>query len=210
MMTILGGSRGNKEPEKKYEFAGEILELESAERSIILHRIRALRDFADVKAGDLGGWIENRTNLSDQGDCWVYDDAKVHSDAMVYDHARVSDRACIFGYDANAFGRARIQDRAMVKCSEVSDHAVVSGDAIVECAVIVGFAKVLDSAYVESSTIKNHAKVCDAARVVKNERSYRSIVGGEACICSSAEVLGAIVENATIDRGRIYTHVRAF
>ena len=28
-----------------------------------LHRIEALRDFGDVKKGDLGGWIEKEENL---------------------------------------------------------------------------------------------------------------------------------------------------
>ena len=37
-----------------------------------LHRIRAVRDFCDVKAGDLGGWVESETNLSHVGDAWVY------------------------------------------------------------------------------------------------------------------------------------------
>lgn len=37
-----------------------------------LYRIQALRDFADVKAGDLGGFLEFEHLLSQQGTCWVY------------------------------------------------------------------------------------------------------------------------------------------
>lgn len=32
----------------------------------ILHRIQAVRDFGDVKAGDLGGWIEKEYELAIQ------------------------------------------------------------------------------------------------------------------------------------------------
>lgn len=39
---------------KKYKFTGE----ERQVLGITLRRIRAEKDFADVKAGDLGGWIE--------------------------------------------------------------------------------------------------------------------------------------------------------
>ena len=39
-----------------------------------LHRIKALIDILrwGVKAGDLGGYIQSESNLSQIGDCWVY------------------------------------------------------------------------------------------------------------------------------------------
>ena len=49
----------------------------------ILHRIEALKDFGNVKAGDKGGWIEKEDNISQDGDCWVYDDACVCGDADI-------------------------------------------------------------------------------------------------------------------------------
>lgn len=50
---------------KKYELTGETKEIDGK----ILHRIRALIDIPehDVKAGDLGGWIEAERNLSQNG-----------------------------------------------------------------------------------------------------------------------------------------------
>ena len=84
---------------RKYEFTGET-------RNWIgrtLHRIRAVRDFGDVKAGDLGGWIEKESNLSHDGDAWVYgdamvsDDAEVSGNAMVYGNARISGNAEVYG-----------------------------------------------------------------------------------------------------------------
>ena len=50
-----------------------------------LYQIQALKDFGNVKAGDLGGWIEKEKNLSQEGDCWVYDNAQVFGDAEVSD-----------------------------------------------------------------------------------------------------------------------------
>ena len=44
---------------------------------IVLHRIRALKDFGDVKKGDLGGYITSDTIIDESGDCWVYDDSIV-------------------------------------------------------------------------------------------------------------------------------------
>lgn len=44
-----------------------------------LHRIVALRDIPrhGVKKGDLGGYIENEDNLSQEGDCWIAEEAIV-------------------------------------------------------------------------------------------------------------------------------------
>jgi hypothetical protein len=49
-----------------------------------LYRVVALKDFGNVKAGDIGGWVESEHNLSQEGDCWVYGDAYVCDDAQVY------------------------------------------------------------------------------------------------------------------------------
>jgi len=64
------------EIEKKYEFVEE-------EQLGSLRRIRAIRDFGNVKSGDLGGFIEHEKNLSHDGNCWVYDDAIVCGTAVI-------------------------------------------------------------------------------------------------------------------------------
>lgn len=69
----------------------------------ILYRIKALKDFSDVRVGDLGGYIERKENLSQKGNCWVYNNAcvfgnaRVYEDACVYGNAHVFDNACVCG-----------------------------------------------------------------------------------------------------------------
>ena len=91
-----------------------------------LHRIQAIRDFGDVKSGDLGGWIEKEDNLSHYGDCWVYDNALVNGNAYVSHYARV-------------FGNAQVCDKAQVGGyaqvygnTLVNGYAQVFGDAIIK------------------------------------------------------------------------------
>lgn len=79
---------------------------------IMLHKIRALKDFETitgeiVKAGDFGGWIEKESNLSQDGQCWVFDNAEVYGDAWVYDNAEVYGDARVYD-DARVFGDAEI------------------------------------------------------------------------------------------------------
>ena len=55
-----------------------------------LFRIKALVDFGDVKAGELGGYLEKEENLDHDGDAWVFDNARVYGDARVFGDASVS------------------------------------------------------------------------------------------------------------------------
>ena len=98
---------------KKYELTDETKEI----GGITLHRIRALRDIPryDVKSGDLGGWIEAESNLSQDGDAWVGGDAWVYGDAWVSGNAWVSD-------DARVYGNAEVSGNAEVK--SIRDYAV--------------------------------------------------------------------------------------
>lgn len=80
---------------KKYELTAETKEIGGK----ILHRIRALIDIPlhDVKAGDLGGWIEAERNLSQEGSAWVADEAWVRGKALVTGEARVTGNAWVRG-----------------------------------------------------------------------------------------------------------------
>ena len=75
----------------------EILEETKTVNDHTLHRIRALRDFGNVKKGDIGGWIEKEKNLSHEGYCWIYGDAMVYDDAKVKGNAIVCENAQVFG-----------------------------------------------------------------------------------------------------------------
>ena len=83
----------------------------------ILHRIKALKSFCAIEKGSIGGWIESENNLSQKGNCFVYDNSKV------YDNARVQDNAMIFD-NAEVYENAKICDN-----SKVSQNAKVHGNS---------------------------------------------------------------------------------
>lgn len=78
---------------KKYELTDETIEVYGT----ALHRIKALKDFGNVKKGELGGYVESERNLSQEGNCWVYDNARVYSNAKVFGNAEVCGNAEVFG-----------------------------------------------------------------------------------------------------------------
>lgn len=109
-----------------------------------LYRIKALRDFSSVKAGDIGGYVQSEDNLSHKRDCWVYDNAKVFNSAKIHDNAKVRGNAQIYG-DAEVFGSARIH----------------------------GNAKIYDEAGIfDNATVFENARVCNNARIKYNARVY--------------------------------------
>ena len=122
--------------EKKYELTDDVIITPRGKRE--LHRIRALRDFGNVKAGDLGGFIEVEANLSHYGNCWVGEDAKVFRCARVQNNAIISGYACACGHviikkDAHVYGSASILKEAII-----SDNARVHGNACVSGNAFVG------------------------------------------------------------------------
>lgn len=66
-----------------------------------LYRILALKDLNGVKSGDIGGYIEKESNLSQSDDAWVY------GNALVCGNARVCGNALVYG-DARVYGNARV------------------------------------------------------------------------------------------------------
>lgn len=78
---------------KKYE----LTENTKTHAGRTLFQIRALIGFLDVKAGELGGWIEKEENLSHAGNAWVYGDALVYGNARVYGDAQVYGNAQVSG-----------------------------------------------------------------------------------------------------------------
>lgn len=100
--------------DKKYELAKE--DTKTFTDGGTIYRIRALKDFGDVKAGDLGGYIEKEENLSQEGNCWGYDNARVFDNAKVYDDVIVCENAKIYG-DSEVYGETQIYGNTEVSAN---------------------------------------------------------------------------------------------
>lgn len=101
-----------------------------------IHRIQALRDFSDVKKGDLGGFVESEGNLSQGGDCWIYDMAQ----AM--EKSRVEDDACLRDC-AKMYGSSILKDKAQLQgCARMIQYACLADNAVAIDAEISGFATI--------------------------------------------------------------------
>ena len=158
---------------KKYELTNETIEVEG----YVLHRIKALIDFGDVKAGDLGGFIEDESNLSHEANCWVYDNAMVYQDAKVQGYAEVHGHAKVYG---NAYIGA---------WSLISEFGSVYGNAKLYGSHVYGHAKVYDNVLLHC-----HSSV---VHIYGNAEVYENAIlnGGMIEICDNAKVHGDFQTN---------------
>ena len=194
----------------KFELTEEVIE----HHGHTLHRIKALKDLDFgktrwVRKGELGGWIEKEKNLSQEGNCWVGDDAKV------YENASIMDNACIM-YNAEIFGNSLVFDNAIISdYAKMYDNSWIYGNAIIEgYAWIFGYSKVYDNAQVcGKAKIYGDARVYENAMIYAEAEVYdkawvydKSIVRGHSIVCDKANVCGnaEICGNAKVKYTRDY------
>lgn len=128
----------------------------------------------DVNKGDLGGWVENGSNLSQSGNCWIADEATVYGNASVTDNAVITEHAnvredakvsgCVVAKEyANIFGNAALSGNACISGrASIKDEAIVSGfyvfisgDSVIEhSSQILGIDKDDKFGFAESAAIK--------------------------------------------------------
>ena len=116
---------------KKFELTAESINVGVKK----LFRIKALINFGNVVAGEIGGFVEKEENLSHERNAWVYGNAKVCGDAKVYGNAKVCGDALVYGNaevcgDAKVYGNAKVcGDAKVYGDAEVHGDAWVCGDA---------------------------------------------------------------------------------
>lgn len=160
-----------------------------------MYRIRALKDFSDVKKGDLGGYVESEYNLSQYGNCWIYDDSIVGLGSKVVGNAVVKGHSTITRY------------------SEVSDYAVVEGGShIDESSFILGQSRVFKSmvmgrsAVIRKSTIDEGCLITDGSFINDSRLGPKINVGNSAVIRFDIESTeDYVVYSSPVSYGRSLT-----
>ena len=139
---------------KKFEFTGEFIVYFGKK----LFRIKSLIDFGDVKRGEVGGFVEKEENLSQDGDAWVYGNARVCDNALVCGSAWVcvdADYACVKG-----FGR---------ECRNTTFFRTKDGGVSVVCGCFHGtmqeFREKVKETHGESKMAKEYLMIADLMKM---------------------------------------------
>ena len=153
---------------KKYEL---IKETETCSKRRIMYRIRALKDFSDIKAGDVGGWVCSYGNLSQEGDCWIYDNAKCLDNARVYDNAMMFDNTIMFGNSVMYDNAVMLNNSIMYDNSKMFNNSKMYDEArMYDNAVMFN-----DSIIYSNSRMYGNAVMYDTATMGKDKLLYGSI-----------------------------------
>ena len=182
-----------------------------------LHRIVAKRDFGTIEKGTLGGYIEDTSNLSQRGDCWVGDKAAVYGNARVRKNALVRGHAVLSGY-AIATDNAIIEGRSLLdQHAFVCGHAYVGNSTYLSGSVNVcdhvrlycygyrsnsgktympnacGLVRIKDYAFLEGRvSIRDHAVLAGHCKIIGRVR-----VTEHAFIADEAEICGRVLVSGT-------------
>ena len=179
----------------------------------ILYRIKALKDFGNVKKGEIGGFVKSENNLSQEGNCWIHDEAKVLDNAMVLgnaqvsgyatlkDYATVSDSACIKGSNVLISGKSHIYGAVIIL-----DNSKITGECNIGDNVKIYNSSIFNSlitgpGYISISIIISSI-LEDFAKIEQSKLNYSSVINGSSVDSARIENVtmldGAVVKNVSI------------
>lgn len=152
-----------------------------------VYRVQALKDFNDVKEGDLGGYVESEDNISFAKDdtSWVYDDS------IVYGNGKVERNSVVY-------------KNSEVKDSRITNGSNVSHDSKIE------YSRIDNSVVQGAETFYANIKESELSHevVVKNSRLENSEVHNESEIYNSKMKDSTLVNGAKASKGTNLTNAR--
>lgn len=176
---------------KKYEITKETMKIiddNGGEKTI--HRIIALKDFGNVRKGEFGGFVENESNLSQEGDCWIFHNAICCGNAIVYENAILCGNAYVYGNamvheNATICGSAKVYGNTIIRGNTIiGDNSRIYGNAVIYGnSKILGRSRIFGNAILENVESSDYARIygdvnisdnidiCDDANI-KNNKSF--------------------------------------
>lgn len=170
------------------------------------HRIQALRDIPErgVKAGDMGGYVSNASILSQEGSCWIGQDAKVLGKVRIIEDSYVGDTASVTspprwcrGSSIVIGGHAEILDNAKVFIAKnnrvtypegpiywsdpraktvITDNVIIRGNALLtNVSEVRGNSSISDNAKVAIGAIISGDSILKDDAVIQSDTSIHNV-----------------------------------
>ncbi|APV88669.1 hypothetical protein GQZ82_000120 [Salmonella enterica] len=170
----------------KYRLSEELraftYQVDGEKKSVLLRQVIAVTDFNDVKAGTSGGWVDADNVLSQQGDCWIYDE-----NAMAFAGTEITGNARIT-QPCTLYNNVRIGDNVWIDRADISDGARIS-----------------DNVTIQSSSVRGECAIYGDARVLNQSE----ILAVQGLTHEHAQIL-QIYDRATVNHSRIVHQVQLY
>lgn len=152
-------------------------------KGIPMKRLIALKNFSDVKKGDLGGLIDESSTLSQDGDCWIYSGSVVIRDSKIDGNAKVRSSSKI----ESSTIKENTDVKGVIQYSEICGHTFIDvNHSYILRSVLDGNIKII------GTSIKiEDSKIIDSVTISSNEFSRMEIFNSD------------IKDNVTIRNGRL-------
>lgn len=172
----------------KYRYTDETIDVNGH----TLHRIEAVRNFGNIKKGELGGFVESHHNLCNEGTCWIYNNAMVYGRSYVIGNSRVSDNASVSCMEGSLYiyQNAHIRENAKIRgCVYIHNNACVYGNSEVSAISLCDEVFIGDKVQIfDTAHVKGHIILCGGSRIF-----------GDAVIDIYADILDGI--EISVDHG---------
>jgi carbonic anhydrase/acetyltransferase-like protein (isoleucine patch superfamily) len=152
-----------------------------------LYRIKALRDIPwitegrSVHTGDIGGFVETEKNLSHEGSCWIFDNARAIGYSKIKDDARILHDAIVEG-QSTVNGHSIIMNKAHIYHSSIVTNSRITGNV-----------QTTGLSTISSCNIHENVKIKNA--YVRDAKIY-----GDTIISSGTKIIcGTIFQTPTIE-----------
>lgn len=119
---------------------------------VTVYRIQAIKDFGDVKKGDLGGFVSDEYCISPYGNCWVYDDSIVVASSIA-DNVEVRKNSMVVS--SFLTDNVIIEGSKIFNKSVVTDDTKIGGNITIKHSVISGSSRISGEKVIEGEVIDN-------------------------------------------------------
>ena len=157
-----------------------------------------------MSPGVLGGFIESEANLSQEGDCWVAENAAVYDNSKVMDNAWVEGSARIYG-NSIICENCSIKGSPIIISSEIRGNSRVAGEALINYSSLYNCASVMGNAELSYVRVFGLSTIKDFATVTNTD------IEGDACISGKVWIKNdldyTVIKNFW-SSGRIITYTR--
>ena len=179
-----------------------------------LYRIRALKNFSDIKKGDLGGWVSSENNLSQEGNCWIYneakcmDNARMYDNSCMYDYSEMYDSSRMHG-DSKMYNYSEMHNSSrmygyskMYDSSEMHDSSTMYGNSIMYGnSMMCGYSKMFDntemfddSAMYEDSVMNGYSIMFGNSELYDDSEMHgRSKMYGDSILKDEEKLYGELI-----------------
>ena len=167
-----------------------------------IYRIRSLKDFNNVTAGDIGGWVCSYNNLSQEGDCWIYDKAKCLDKARILDNAKMYDNSKMFDNSIMYDNSKMFDNSIMWNNAEMWNNARMYDNAVMlNNSIMYDNSKMFNKAKMFNNSIMcNNARMCGNATMYDSSIMYdNSKMFDNSKMYNKARIFG----NAILDENKI-------